>query len=159
MQIKKLGPSLSEQWKTLYEKERPNLTPNAITGEALAEYVKTHFEAVPITEEAYLQAICTDVHNSAFFSEKLQGGEPKPAAFRLGDGTFLGLDLASGWFIAENSAVRDELTYVKGLDEADLGNVVRTVDWIRAKRTMEANKRIKAKKLRLLCRRKETRDE
>ena len=35
MQIRKLFPPLTEQWKKTYEKERPNLTPNAITGEEL----------------------------------------------------------------------------------------------------------------------------
>jgi len=141
MQIKKLVPPLTEQWKAIYERERPNLTPNAITGEALAEYVQTQFAATPITEEAYLDAIRTDVRNSAFFAEKLHGAEPDPAVFRLPDGTFVGIDRVSGWFIAENDAVRDELTFVKGLDEADLDNVLRTVDWLRSKKILERSKK------------------
>lgn len=140
MQIKKLIPPLTEQWKAIYEKERPNLQPNAITGEELAEYVKTQFAATPITEEAFLDAIRTDVRNSAFFAAKLHGAEPRPAAFRLPDGTFVGIDRVSGWFIAENDEVRDELTFVKGLDEADLENVVRTVDWLRCKKTVGAQR-------------------
>ena len=138
MQIKKLVPPLTEQWKAIYERERPNLTPNAITGEELADCVRSRYQATPITEEAYLEAIRTDVKNSAFFSGKLHGEEPDPAAFRLPDGTFVGIDRVSGWFIAENDAVRDELTYVKGLDEADLENAVRTVDWLRCKKAVEA---------------------
>ena len=142
MQIKKLVPPLTEQWKAIYEKERPNLTPNAITGEELAAYVQSRYQATPIAEEAYLEAIRTDVKNSAFFREKLYGAEPRPAAFRLPDGTFVGIDLVSGWFIAENDAVRDELTFVKGLDEADLENVIRTVDWLRCRKCMtKLNKR------------------
>ena len=141
MQIKKLVPPLTEQWKAIYEKERPNLTPNAITGEDLRDYVQSRYQATPITEEAYLNAIRTDVRNSAFFSEKLHGEEPRPAAFRLPDGTFVGIDLVSGWFIAENDAVRDELTFVKGLDEADLENVIRTVDWLRSKKILERSKK------------------
>ena len=140
MQIKKLVPPLTEQWKAIYEKERPNLQPNAITGEELAEYVQSRFHGEPITEEAYLDAIGTDVKNSAFFSEKLHGKEPDPAAFRLPDGTFVGIDLVSGWFIAENDTVRDELTFVKGLDEEDLYNPIRTVDWLRCKKTIEARR-------------------
>ena len=143
MQIKKLIPPLTEQWKAIYEKERPNLKPNAITGEALKDYVRSCYQATPITEEAYLEAIRTDVKNSAFFSEKLHGAEPQPAAFRLPDGTFVGIDLVSGWFIAENDAVRDELTFVKGLDEADLNNPIRTVDWLRCKKSVEARQRKK----------------
>ena len=146
MQIKKLIPPLTEQWKAIYEKERPNLTPNAITGAALADYVQSRYQATPITEEAYLDAIRTDVQNSAFFSGKLHGAEPRPAAFRLPDGTFVGIDLVSGWFIAENDAVRDELTFAKGLDEADLENVIRTVDWLRSKKTAEACRRKKPPK-------------
>ena len=141
MQIKKLVPPLTGQWKAIYEKERPNLQPNAITGEELRDYVRTQFAATPITEEAYLDAIRTDVRNSAFFGEKLHGAEPRPAAFRLPDGTFVGIDLVSGWFIAENDTVRDELTFVKGLDEADLENVIRTVDWLRSRKTVEARRR------------------
>ena len=52
MQIKKLFPPLTEQWKTVYEKERPNLTPNAITGEALSRYVRDRFDAEPTEDEA-----------------------------------------------------------------------------------------------------------
>lgn len=160
MQIKKLIPPLTEQWKAIYERERPNLQPNAITGEELAEYVQTQFAATPITEEAFLDAIRTDVRNSAFFSEKLHGEEPRPAAFRLPDGTFVGIDLVSGWFIAENDAVRDELTFVKGLDEADLENVVRTVDWLRCKKTVGVQRGKKPmKKPPFLRRRGESREE
>jgi len=141
MQIKKLVPPLTEQWKTIYERERPNLVSNAITGEALAEYVQSCFQAEPITEEMYLDAIRTDVRNSAFFAAKLHGEQPSPAAFRLPDGTFVGIELVSGWFIAENDAVRDELTFVKGLDEADLENPIRTVDWLRCKKILEQSKK------------------
>ncbi len=143
MQIKKLVPSLTEQWKAVYEKERPNLTPNAISGEELADYVKSRFAAEPIEEEAYLNAICTDVLNDAFFAEKLHGAEPNPAAFRLADGSFVGIDLISGWLIAEKDTVRDELTYRKGLDKADLNNVLRTVDWLSCKKRVEAQHRRK----------------
>lgn len=142
MQIKKLIPTLTEQWKTVYERERPNLAPNAITGEELAQYAQTHFAVDPVTEETYLNAVCKDVQNNAFFREKLRGAEPDPVAFRLRDGTFLGIDRVSGWFIAENDKVRDELTYVKGLDEADLENVLRTVDWLRCKKIAE-DRRVK----------------
>ena len=138
MQIKKLVPSLTEQWKTVYEKNRPALSPNAISGEELKAYVESRFAAEPIYEEAYLNAVRTDVQNDAFFREKLNGTEPDPVAFRLKDGSFVGLDLVSGWFFAENDAVRDELTYVKGLDEADLGHVLRTVDYLRCKTAAES---------------------
>lgn len=140
-QIKKLFPSMTEQWKAAYEKERPNLTPNAITGEELRAYVETHYDVQPIDDEACRNAICADVRNDPFFREKLKGGEPKPAAFRLADGTFVGLDTVSGWFIAENDRVRDELTFVKGLDEADLENVLRTVSWLNCKKRVEAKRK------------------
>ena len=134
MAIKRLVPTMTEQWKTVYEKERPNLVPNAITGEALAEYAQNKLKAKPFGDGTFLAAICTDVKNNAFFAAKLQGAEPDPAAFRYRDGTLIGIDRVSGWFIAENDRIRDELTYVKGLDEADLANILRTVDWLRCKR-------------------------
>ena len=141
MQIKKLIPPLTEQWKKAYEKERPNLVPNAITGEELAAFAEDRFAVQPYTDEAFLDAIRKDVLNNGFFREKLNGAEPQPVAYRLADGTFLGIDTVSGWFIAENDAVRDELTYRKGLDEADLENVLRTMDWLRCKKILENSKK------------------
>lgn len=162
-QIKKLIPSLTEQWKAVYERERPNLTPNAITGEALAEYVQNKLQAEPYTDEAFLGAICTDVKNSAFFAEKLHGAEPDPVAFRYHDGTFIGIDRVSGWFIAEDDRIRDELTYVKGLDEADLENVIRTVDWLRCRKMVGSERKTGntplSKKPFRDCRNAELRDE
>ena len=137
MQIKKLVPPLTEQWKAIYEKERPNLNPNAITGEELCDYIVTELSGEPMEYEAFAEAITADVNNSAFFAEKLHGEQPNPAAFRLPDGSFVGIDRVSGWFIAENDAVRDRLTFVKGLDEADLNNVIRTVDWLRCRNTIK----------------------
>ncbi len=141
MQIKKLFPTLTEQWKAIYERERPNLQPNAITGEELAAYAENKLKAEPMTDEGFLAAIAADVRNSAYFAEKLHGEQPSPAVFRYRDGTVIGIDRVSGWFIAENDAIRDELTYVKGLDEADLENAVRTVDWLRCKKILENSKK------------------
>ena len=137
MQIKKLFPPLTEQWKKIYEKERPNLTPNAITGEELAAFVQTYYEATLHTNEALKDAVCKEVQNNAFLRNKLNGKEPDTKEFLLADGSFVGIDLVSGWFIAENDTVRDELVFRKGLDEADLDNVVRTVDWLRCKNIAE----------------------
>lgn len=156
MQIKKLLPPLTEQWKAVYEKERPNLVPNAITGEELAEYVQNVLHAAPYTDGAFLDAICTDVKSNALYAKKLHGAEPDPVAFRYRDGTFIGIDRISGWFIAENDALREELTYAKGLDEVDLENVIRTVDWLNCKKHVESNrkKKLLLPKKRSCCRRK-----
>ncbi len=143
MQIKKLIPPLTEQWKAIYEKERPNLVPNAITGEELAEYVQNELHALPYEDGAFLAAIRADVLKNAFFTKKLHGAEPDPVAFRYRDGTFIGIDRVSGWFIAENDALREELTYAKGLDEVDLENVIRTVDWLNCKKHVESNRKKK----------------
>lgn len=159
MQIKKLIPSLTQQWKEIYERERPGLSPNAISGAELADYVRTRFDAEPVTDEAYLNAVRTDVRNDTFFCGKLNGAEPCPAAFRLKDGSFVGLDLVSGWFFAEDDAVRDELTAVKGLDEDDLDNVVRTVDYLRCKALMESPVEKKRAKRRLAQKRFGNRNE
>lgn len=140
-QIKKLLPSLTEQWKTVYEKERPNLTPNAITGEQLVLYAQNVLHAAPVSDEAFCAAVAADVKNNAFFAEKLNGAEPDPVALRGRDGSFIGIDRTSGWFIAENDKLRDRLTFAKGLDEKDLDNVFRTVDWLRCKKAAEADRK------------------
>lgn len=139
MQIKKLVPPLTGQWMAVYKRERPNLSPNAVTGEELCEYVRTRLHAEPWADETALDAVKKDVENSTFFAKKLCGAEPQPAAFRLPDGSFVGIDLVSGWFIAENDKVREELTYVKGLDEDDLENPIRTVEWLRCRKAAERN--------------------
>lgn len=140
-QIKKLIPSLTEQWKRVYEKERPNLVPNAITGEELVLYAQNALRAEPVSDEAFCAAIAADVKNNAFFAEKLNGAEPDPVALRGPDGSFIGIDRVSGWFIAEDDRIRDRLTFAKGLDEKDLDNVLRTVDWLRCKKAAEADRK------------------
>ena len=143
MQIKKLAPSLMEQWIGIYQKERPNLTPNAISGEALAAYVKEQCAATPTDDETVLKAVTDAVLRNAFYAAKLpEGKKPRPAAFVRDDGTVIGIDLETGYFAVDADAkLRDELTYVKGLDEADLSNVMRTVDWLRCKKAAGAKRR------------------
>ena len=141
MQIKNLAPSLTEQWKAIYEKERPNLAPNAITGKELADFTQTYYEAERITDDAFSETLKKDVYGNALFSEKLKGQEPDLIVFRLADDSRIGIDLVSGLLIAENDTVREELTYRKGLDEADLENVVRTVEWLRCRDLAEERNR------------------
>lgn len=148
MKLKLPHLSVVEQWKQVYDRERGNLSPNAITGDALITFAEKRFGAEPFQNEAFRNAVCTDVLNNAFFRTKLKGKEPDPVVLRLYDGTFLGVDRVSGWFLAENDAVRDELTVVKGLDEADLENVARTVDYLRCKKTHAARmKELKKRKI------------
>ncbi len=139
MQIKKLAPSLMEQWIKVYEEERWRLMPDAITGEALAAYLKAHHPVKPLEDFAVLQTVRDAVLNNAFYAEKLpKGREPRPIAYACEDGAIIGIDLETGYFNVEgNFRLRDELTYVKGLDRADLNNVMRTVDWLRCKNLYE----------------------
>lgn len=130
-------PSPLEQWKALYERERPNLRPNAISGEELAAFVQSEYDAVWVEDEAYAKTVTDAVKGSALFSEKLNGEAPKVRVFWLADGSLCGVDLVSGMFLGENETVRDALTYKKGLDEADLDNVIRTADWLRCKNLAE----------------------
>lgn len=143
MQIKKLAPSLLEQWIGIYEKERPNLTPNAISGEALAAYVREYCAATPTEDEAVRKTVSDAVLKNAFYAAKLpEGSVPRPVSFLREDGTTIGIDLETGYFAVDTDAkLRDELTYVKGLDEADLSNVMRTVDWLRCKKIVEAKRK------------------
>jgi len=147
MKLKLPDLSIAEQWKTIYERERKNLVSNAITGSELIEYAKKRLGAEPYENETFQNAVCKDVLNNAFFRKKLNGQDPQPVVLRLTDGTFLGIDRISGWFLAENDAVRCELTVVKGLDEADLDSVPRTVDYLRCKklRDLQIHERRKRK--------------
>lgn len=139
MQIKKLSPPLMEQWIRVYEQERPKLSANAVSGEALLTYLLAHVHAAPKDDEATEKALFDAVMNNRFFASKLKDGrKPRPKVFLLDDGTTVGIDLETGYFSVDgNYRLRDELTYVKGLDDADLDNVLRTVDWLRCKRLYE----------------------
>ena len=138
MQIKKLVPPLTEQWKAIYERERPNLTPNAITGEALDNYIRDRFDAEPSKDEELLSNVREMLAQSTLVQQKKKDGQLQPVAYRLEDGTVIGIDLLTGCFIVQNNdAIRDELTFIKGLDEADLDNVVLTVDWLRCRKQRE----------------------
>ena len=81
---------------------------------------------------------------SALVRLKVGDGEVRPVAYRIDDGTVIGVDLLTGIFIVQdNMAVRDELTYVRGLDESDLENVLLTVDWIRCRNLWEQKEKPK----------------
>lgn len=144
MQIKKLIPSLMEQWKAIYETERPHLKPNAITGEALTRYIEDRFAVQPNEDESLQNAVRGMLAQSALVRQKVGDGEVRPVAYRIDDGTVIGVDLLTGIFIVQdNMAVRDELTYVRGLDESDLENVLLTVDWLRCRNLWEQKEKPK----------------
>ena len=144
MQIKKLIPSLMEQWKAIYETERPHLKPNAITGEALTRYIEDRFAVQPSEDESLQNAVRGMLAQSALVRQKVGDGEVRPVAYRIDDGTVIGVDLLTGIFIVQdNMAVRDELTYVRGLDESDLENVLLTVDWLRCRNLWEQKEKPK----------------
>jgi len=134
MQIKKLVPPLTEQWKAIYERERPNLTPNAISGAELSSYVRDRFDAEPTEDEALIQTVRDLLEQDALLRQKKTDGRLQPEVYRLDDGTVIGIDLLTGCFIVQdNMAIRDELTYIKGLDDSDLENIPLTVDWLRCR--------------------------
>ena len=134
MQIKKLVPPLTEQWKTIYERERPNLVPNAISGAELSSYVRDRFDAEPTKDEALIQTVRDLLEQDALLRQKKTDGRLQPEVYRLDDGTVIGIDLLTGCFIVQdNMAIRDELTYIKGMDDSDLENIPLTVDWLRCR--------------------------
>ncbi len=137
-QIKKLIPSPTEQWKAVYERERPNLEPNAITGEELSRYIRDRFDVQPTKDEALISTVCELLEQDALLQRKKQDGRLQPEVYRLDDGTVIGIDLLTGCFIVQgNELLRDEMTYVKGLDAFDLENVYLTVDWLRCRNLHE----------------------
>ena len=75
MQIKKLIPSLMEQWKAIYETERPHLKPNAITGEALTRYIEDRFAVQPSEDESLQNAVRGMLAQSALVRQKVGDGD------------------------------------------------------------------------------------
>ncbi len=137
-QIKKLIPSLTEQWKTVYERERPNLEPNAITGEELSRYIRDRFDTEPTKDEALISAVCDLLEQDALLQQKKQDGRLQPEVYRLDDGTVIGVDLLTCCFIVQgNELLHDEMTYERGLDAFDLDNVLLTADWLRCRNLHE----------------------
>lgn len=142
MQIKKLLPSLTEQWQAVYDRERADLVPNAITGEELSRYIQDRFLAEPSGDEALISTVRGLLEQDALVQQKRKDGQLQPEAYRLDDGTVIGIDRSTGCFIVQdNDLLRDELTYVKGLDASDLENVYLTVDWLRCRSLHEAKEK------------------
>ena len=138
------------RWKRIYSEYRPLLKPNRISGAELYDYLDSRYPLLPLEDERANQMVNDNIRHNAFFACQLPAGTlPDPvccviepvgsggALYRAQDAVFfgceiiVGIDLVSGYFLVEgSSALWDELTAQRGLNETDLENVYCVAEYI-----------------------------
>lgn len=145
-----------EEWKAIWAQYKNRLRPNRKSGALLLKYLQDNYVLTEIHDKEASDAVSGNVLMNKPLSEKLPAGEkPVPKTFFLentgngerfsrpenkdpldlwgGDITkiFVGIDLASGFFMVEGSTLLwDELCAFQGLDEKDLENFVCVATYI-----------------------------
>ncbi len=139
-----------EQWKKLWQEQKDFLVPNRKNGQQLIDYLFALYNLEEISDREILDTVAFNVTESTFFCRKLAGGEPRPRAFFVKDSgngarlyqrrseiyadvecIIVGIEMTSGCFYVEGSEqLWDELCAYQGVDEDDLGNYVRTAQYI-----------------------------
>lgn len=137
-------------WEKIYAEFRPKLKPNRISGRDLYSYLVSRFPILPLDDPRAKQVVSQNILQNECFSRELpQGQAPEPVCCvvqRTGDGEilyraqdavfsgcdiFVGIDLASGYFLVEGSSLLwDELYAHRGLDEIDLENKYAVAEYI-----------------------------
>lgn len=141
-------PEMCEQWKLTWQEYYAKLKPNRKSGHELFVYLSDKHVLTEIDDQKALDAIRLNVIMNEPYAEKLHdSATPSPRAFFIenagkgetlyqeankdpievwgGDITriFVGVDIASGFFMVEGSTMLwDELYAFQGLDEADIQN-------------------------------------
>lgn len=141
-------PEMYAEWKSVWEQYKDKLKPNRKSGQELLDYLLGKYALTEIYEEKAINVITYNVTMNKPLAEKLPHGVgPSPRAFFLenvGNGEvfyksenrdpvevygeeitriFVGIDLASGYFLVEGSRMLwDELYAFQGLDESDIEN-------------------------------------
>ncbi len=136
-----------DRWRELWLSHKDSHTPDRKSGQQLIDYLSALYPLEETREPEILDTISENITANSFFADKLpQGTQPAPRAFFIrseGNGARLyrersgilagveriiaGVDTVSGCYIVEGSGLLwDELCAYQGLDEADLGNFVRT---------------------------------
>ena len=138
--------------------ERAALKPTSKSAEEVIAYAASRYDLREVFSADALELVSESVMQSPFFRQKLpEGALPSPRAFILprsdantalfddmsADGDiwgdlpriFFGIDLRTGWFTAEGSALLyDELLAFRGLDAFDLDNYIVASEYIYALR-------------------------
>lgn len=137
-------------WKKIHVEFRPKLKPNRISGLALYSYLESGYPLLPLDDPRAKQVVSQNILQNECFSRELPPGEaPEPICctiLRTGNGEslyraqdavfsgcdiFVGIDLASGYFLVEGSSLLwDELYAHRGLNETDLENTYAVAEYI-----------------------------
>lgn len=139
-----------EHWKAVWRQYRGRLTPNRKSGQELLDYLCARYPLTEIDDPEAYEVVRQNVLQNEHLAQKLPvDTKPIPRAFFVedtgkghelfacreslwtGDKIFVGIDLASGWYLVEGSCVlRDELCAFQGVDETDLENFYLVAEYI-----------------------------
>lgn len=148
--------AMVKEWKSIWLQYKDKLTPNRKTGKELLDYLQQNYVLTEIQEKNVTEMIIDNIIMNIYYAEKLLAGtQPLPRAFYLenkGSGEkfyqpenkdendvwgdeitriFVGIDIASGFFMVEGSCMLyDELYVFLGLDEMDINNFVCVAEYI-----------------------------
>lgn len=157
-----------EEWKAIWRDYHGKLCPNRRSGTDVLEFLKCKYSMTEIDDQNVLAIISANVTENAHLAAKLpEGADPIPRAFYLeniGEGKtlyrpenrdslalwggvieriFVGLDLASGFYMVEGSTLLwEELCAFQGLDEIDLQNYVSVSQYIKSLQRLGALERV-----------------
>lgn len=143
-------PEMMEDWKELYRRYSPLLTPNRKSAGELIAYLKERYPVTEIWDEEWVQIVEDNVLHNEQYRDKIPEGKLIQArVFSVqnegtgaelyrqqdevfaGGGIAVGFELASGFFLVEGSSLLwDELTAYQGLDEADLQNFYLVAEYV-----------------------------
>lgn len=149
---------LLQEYKSIWMQYKDQLRPNRKSGRELLDYLQQKYILTEIWDKEAADAVVLSVTKNQPYKEKLPVGmAPVPRTFFLenagngevfytsenkdpidiwgGDITriFIGIDLTTGYFIAEGSTMLwDKIYAFRGLDEEDLKNYVRVAQYILA---------------------------
>ena len=156
------------EWRAIWSCYKDRIRPNRKTGAQVLEYLQARYPLTEIFDPEARQVIADNVTMNEFLAQKLPAGAaPDPRAFYLenaGEGSrfylpqnrddaslwgddvqriFVGVDLASGFYLAEGSTLLwDEMCAFQGVDEKDLQKCVIVAQYIGALRRLNAMDRI-----------------
>ncbi len=139
------------RWKELWITHKDFLVPDRKSGQQLIDYLTALYPLEETSDADILDTVRENITANSFFADKLpEGRKPEPRAFYVLDECngsqlykcrsdifaevkriIVGVDIVSGCYIVEGSEdLWDELCAFQGLDEADLGNYVRTGQYL-----------------------------
>lgn len=156
MLTKEPTPEMVKVWKEVWSQYKDRLKPNRKSGNELLDYLSGKYTLTEIQEPAAEETIRLNITLNKPLADKLpKDASPVPRAFFVeneGNGrilyerengyspadlgeddfpVFVGIDLASGYFLVEGSSMLwDELYAFQGLDESDIENPFCVAEYI-----------------------------